>query len=98
MRLIYLGSPQDSIYPLEYLIENRKSHKHEIIAVVSQPPKMAGRGRHEEDPPLASFAKEAGILTLQPQKASDPEFQEKLRELSPDVIITCAYGQILNQC
>lgn len=98
MRLIYLGSPQDSIYPLEYLIENAKTYGHEILAVVSQARKTNyRRGKQNEDTPLASFARKVGILTLQPEKASDPEFQNTLRELAPDVMITCAYGQILNQ-
>jgi methionyl-tRNA formyltransferase len=98
MRIIYLGSPQDSVYPLEYLIENEKSHRHEILAVVTNPPKASGRGQHHEvEPPLALFAKKAGILTLQPPKASDAEFQDTLRKLEPDLMITCAYGQILNQ-
>lgn len=98
MRLIYLGSPQDSIYPLEYIKENKNSHKHEIIAVVSHGAKISGRGRHEEmDPPLIKYAKEAGIPTLQPQSASDADFQETLRDLKPDLMITCAFGQILNQ-
>lgn len=97
MRIVYLGSPQDSVYPLEYLIEKQKSHGHEIVAAVSQAAKSAGRGHHEKDSPLAVFAKQAGIQTLQPLKASDLEFQEQLRTLAPDLMITCAYGQILNQ-
>ena len=98
MRLVYLGSPEDSIYPLEYLIENRNSHTHEVVAVISTAPKLSQRrGKHEEEVPLAAYAKRKGLLTLQPLKASDPEFQETLRKLNPEVMITCAYGQILNQ-
>ncbi len=97
MRLVYMGSPQLSVYPLEHLIKNADSHGHKIVASVSQAARVAGRGRNlREDPPLAKFAKQAQILTLQPEKASDPDFQKHLRELEPDVIITCAYGQILN--
>lgn len=92
-----MGSPQLSIYPLEHLIKNAHARGHQIVAVVSQAPRIVGRGQQQlQDPPLARFAKEAGIPCLQPEKASDASFQEQLRMLEPDVIITCAYGQILN--
>jgi len=48
------------------------------------------------DPPVALFAKEQGLPVLQPAKASALEFLEALRQLEIDVIITCAYGQILS--
>ncbi len=48
------------------------------------------------DPPVASFAKERGLLCLQPVKASDPVFLDELRALEPDLMITAAYGQILS--
>ncbi len=96
MRLVYLGSSEESIYPLEYIIKNTANPIHEILAVVTQPAKLAGRGRQLEDPALAKFAKKSGILCLQPQKASEAEFQDTLRKLNPDLMITCAYGQILN--
>lgn len=97
MRLVYLGSSQDSVYPLEYLIENSRDSGHEILAVVTQAPKVGGRGRQQNiESPLALFAKNNGIVCLQPEKASDPAFQSTLLSLAPDVMITCAYGQILN--
>ncbi len=96
MRLVYMGSPEASKYPLDYLIKTGDSHGHQVIAAVSQAPKSHGRGLQISDPPLAQFAKKLNILTLQPEKASATDFQSQLRALAPDVIITCAYGQILN--
>lgn len=97
MRLVYMGASLESSYPLEYIIKNKSSQKHEVLAVVSQPAKKAGRGQQKLiDPPLAQFAKKEGILCLQPEKASDPDFQKTLKNLHPDIIITCSYGQILN--
>jgi methionyl-tRNA formyltransferase len=94
MRIVFLGSPEEVISPLSHLLDTRKDF--EVVAVVSQPAKPQGRGRSIEDPPVARFAKSRGILTLQPNKASDPEFLAKFRELQPDVAITAAYGQILS--
>lgn len=96
MRLIYMGSPEASKYPLDHLIKTGEAHSHQVIAVVSQAPKSLGRGLQMSDPPLAQFAKSLNIQTFQPEKASDPHFQAELKALAPDVIITCAYGQILN--
>ena len=93
MRVIFLGSPANVIAPLQGLLDS----EHEVVAVVSQPAAMRGRGRKVLDPAVAEFAKEKGIEVLQPQKASDPEFLQRLRDLKPDVAITAAYGQILNQ-
>ncbi len=97
MRLVYMGSPAEVISPLRYLIDHAKEMGHELVAVVSQAAKPAGRKMVLTDPPVASFAKEQGIRCLQPIKASEPGFLEELKSLSPDVIITAAYGQILTQ-
>jgi methionyl-tRNA formyltransferase len=95
MRLIFLGSPAVAIHPLRTLLEQGPDFGHELIAVVSQPAKPVGRRAALEDPPVARFAKEAGLLTLQPLKAGDQDFLDKLKDLAPDVMITAAYGQIL---
>lgn len=95
MRLIFLGSPEPAIGPLQTLAADARSHGHELVAVVSQPARPAGRKQALQDPPVAVYAKERGIPVLQPEKASDPAFLQALRELAPDVAITAAYGQIL---
>lgn len=92
MRLVYMGSPTEVIAPLKVLLAD---HSHQVVAVVSQPAKPMGRKSVPQDPPLAVFAKEAGLNVLQPEKASHPDFLATLKELRPDVIITAAYGQIL---
>ncbi|MEZ4740949.1 MAG: methionyl-tRNA formyltransferase [Bdellovibrionota bacterium] len=95
MRVIFLGSPISVLSPLQTLVEMDGSHN--LIAVVSQPAKKAGRNRKLIDPPIAAFAKEQGLLTLQPEKASDVGFLKTIRELEPDLMITAAYGQILSR-
>ena len=97
MRIIFMGSPKEVIAPCENLLEFCQSGAHELVAIVSQPAKPAGRRKKLTDPPLAQWAKEKGLLTLQPEKARDPEFLEELSCLNPDLIVTAAYGQILSQ-
>jgi methionyl-tRNA formyltransferase len=94
MRVIYLGSPSEAIFPLEALLTQ---DQHRVLAVVTQPAKPSGRMKKLQDPPLALFSKEKGIPCLQPEKAGDSGFLETLRTLAADVFVTCAYGQILTE-
>lgn len=95
MRLIFMGSPEPVIAPLEMLIRQGPARGHSVLAVVSQPARPVGRRGILTDPPVAAYAKGVGVTVLQPQKASAPSFLEEVRTLEPDVIITAAYGQIL---
>ena len=96
MRLIFLGSPEAVLAPLQMLQTQAKAWGHELVGVVSQPARPTGRGQNLVDPAVAQFAKANGIPVLQPEKASDPAFLQAFKELSPDVAITAAYGQILS--
>lgn len=96
MRLVFLGSPEAVLAPLELLVHQAKAWGHELVGVVSQPARPVGRGQNLVDPPVAAFAKAQGIPVLQPEKASAPDFLEAFAALKPDVAITAAYGQILS--
>ncbi|MBC7658779.1 MAG: methionyl-tRNA formyltransferase [Chitinophagaceae bacterium] len=96
MRLVFLGSPGEVIAPLVTLMQHCQDSSDELVAIVSQSAKPAGRKQALTDPPVAAFAKEHGIPCLQPAKASEPEFLEELKRLDVDVMITAAYGQILS--
>ena len=96
MRVVFLGSPAEVIAPLRYLIAKGADHDLEVVGIVSQPARPVGRKKRLEDPPVATFAMEQGIPLLQPESAKDAEFQAQLRDWSPDVAVTAAYGQILN--
>jgi methionyl-tRNA formyltransferase len=96
MRIVFMGSPEPVLAPLSALIERGPAHGHELVAVVSQPARPVGRKGVLTDPPVAQFAKARGIRTLQPEKASAPDFLAELQDLAADVIVTAAYGQILS--
>ena len=91
-RTIFMGTPEFSVPCLEKLAE-----KADVIAVVTQPDKPAGRGRRLMPPPVKVFAEEHGIPVYQPLKAKTPEFVAKLRELAPELVVVVAFGQILSQ-
>lgn len=67
----------------------------DVAAVVTNPDRPAGRKLELRAPPVKDAAVEAGLEVLQPEKARDPEFQKRLRELDADVAAVVAYGKIL---
>ncbi|MFI9816718.1 methionyl-tRNA formyltransferase [Saccharothrix variisporea] len=91
MRLVFAGTPEPALPSLKALLASR----HEVVAVVTRPDAPAGRGRKVERSPVAALADEHGIEVLTPAKASDPDFQARLRELEPDLCPVVAYGALL---
>lgn len=67
----------------------------EVAVVVTNPDRPAGRGMELRPSPVKVRALEAGLEVLQPEKARDPGFHERLAELAPDVATVVAYGKIL---
>mgnify|MGYP001060148766 CR=1 FL=1 len=67
----------------------------DVVATVTQPDRPAGRGRKLQAPAVKEIALEAGIPVLQPERLRNEEAVAQLRELSPDLIVVMAYGQIL---
>jgi len=68
---------------------------HDVAAVVTQPDRPKGRGRKTVASPVKRFAREHNLDVLQPEKASAPEFVQRLRTIGPDLIVVVAYGEIL---
>lgn len=67
----------------------------EVAAVVTNPDKPAGRGMDLRASPVKEEAERNGIEVLQPRRAREPELEERLRALAPDVAVVVAYGSIL---
>ena len=91
MRIVFMGTPTFAVCTLKRLVES----EHEVIAVVSQPDRQAGRGKKVHLPPVKEFALECGISVYQPEKIKTPEFRQLLAELQPELIVVIAYGKIL---
>ncbi len=93
MRVIFAGTPEVAVPALDAVA----SSTHELVGVVTRPDAPAGRGRKLVASPVAARAEELGVAVLKPDHPRDPEFQEQLRELSPDCCAVVAYGALLPQ-
>ena len=95
IRIVFLGTPEFAVPTLERLIEWPAA---EVVAVVAQPDRPAGRGNKLRKPATAQVAAAHGIQLLQPERLSrSPETVEAMRALAPDVLVMVAFGQILKK-
>lgn len=88
LKVIFMGTPEFSLNVLEGLIE-----KTIVLAVVTQPDKIVGKNKEKSFTPVKKLALEHNIKVFQPEKIRKE--YESVLELKPDIIITCAYGQII---
>ncbi|MBN1693221.1 MAG: methionyl-tRNA formyltransferase [Dehalococcoidales bacterium] len=93
MRIVFMGSPQFAVPSLEQLVIN----KFDIVSVYTQPDRPAGRGRGLAVSPVKAAALKWGIPVIQPETVNSAEALVELAALKPDVIVVCAYGQLLPQ-
>jgi methionyl-tRNA formyltransferase len=93
MRVLFLGTPAFAALPLRALAEAG----HEVVGVVTQPDRAAGRSRSLQPPPVKVAAIELGIPVLQPPTLKDEAVVQQLRDLSFDVGVVAAYGEILRR-
>lgn len=87
-KVVFMGTPDFAVPILEGLIEN-----YEVVGVVSQPDKRVGRHQELVYTPIKKVAMENNIVVFQPKKIR--EDYENILALEPDIIVTCAYGQII---
>ena len=93
MRVLFWGTPEFALPSLRALL----GEGHEVVGVVTQPDRPAGRGRVLQTPPVKRVALAEGIPVLQPERARGPEFEAQVRELAPELSVVVAYGQILKR-
>jgi len=91
MRLVFAGTPAVAIPSLEAIAASG----HDLLAVVTRPDAPAGRGRQLMRSPAGAWADEHGVEVLTPERPREPEFQQRLRELAPDVVPVVAYGALV---
>jgi methionyl-tRNA formyltransferase len=89
-RIVFMGSPDFAAIALKRLAQDFN-----VVGVVTQPDRRAGRGKKLVSPPVKVIADELGIPSIQPQRVRDEESMDALRRFAPDLIVVAAYGQIL---
>ena len=93
MRIVFMGTPDFSVAPLDALI----AAGHEIAAVYTQPARPAGRGQKPRPSPVQIRAEALGLPVRSPINFRDPADIDDLKALRADVAVVVAYGLILPQ-
>ena len=88
LKVVFMGTPEFAV-PIVKLLND----SYEVVGVVTQPDKMGGRKKIMTPPPVKVVSEELGLKVFQPRHIKE-EYQPIL-DLKPDLIVTCAYGQIL---
>lgn len=90
MRAIFIGTPEFAVPSLALLARH-----HDVVEVVTQPDRPAGRGRRLTGPPVKRKAEELALPVYQPERIRDGEAFERLAGHAPDVIAVVGYGQMI---
>ena len=90
MRIVFFGTPEFAVPSLDAV-----AREHEVVLVVAQPDKPAGRGMKMQAPAVAVRARELGLPLLQPQKIRNEDFLGEIARMAPDCGVVVAYGRIL---
>lgn len=93
-RVVFMGTPEFSVPSLRALADDGR---YEIVGVITQPDRPAGRGKKLTACPVKQFALERGLPVFQFEKIRLPEGVARMKALAPDVAVTAAFGQILTQ-
>jgi len=95
-RIIFMGTPDFAVPVLRRLHEAANQASWQIVAVLTQPDRPAGRGNKVVASPVKQFAVAQGITVLQPTSLrKEPATVDALRTLAPDLLVVAAYGLIL---
>lgn len=93
MNIVYMGTPDFAVKPLQALIDGG----YNITGVITQPDKPKGRGGKMQYTPVKEKALEYGIEVFQPKHVKDSESIEWLKSKKPDAIVVAAFGQKLTK-
>ncbi len=91
-RTIFLGSGRFALPTLQALSESTAV---DLLAVITAPPRPAGRRQQPAPSPVATWAEQHGMLTLTPVRLRAPESVASIRGLDPELLVLADYGQIV---
>lgn len=93
MKVVYMGTPDFAVGPLEAIIKAG----HDVTAVVTQPDKPKGRGKEMAMSPVKECALQYNIPVLTPVKIKEAEAVDELKQYPADIFVVAAFGQILSE-
>jgi len=88
LRICFAGTPEFAVPSLAAILESR----HEVVLVVTQPDRPAGRRRQPTPPPVKLLATQRGLPIIQPVSINRRKAMEAYRAARPDAFVTVAYG------
>lgn len=91
MRIIYAGTPEFAVPALQGLMDAG----HDIVMVLTQPDRPAGRGMQLKASPVKQLALEHGLRVFQPESLKPAEVQDEIVAVAADAMIVAAYGLII---
>jgi methionyl-tRNA formyltransferase len=95
IRIVFLGTPAFSLPALQALVDDPRI---DVVTVVTQPDRPAGRGQKLTPPPIKVLGEQLGLPTFQTASIKkDESLKAHLKSLAPDFLVTVAFGQILTQ-
>ena len=94
LKIVYMGTPDFAVAPLLKLLENKD--RFDVIAAVTNKDKPAGRKHIMTACPVKQVALSKGIKVFEYDKIRT-EGVSDMRALNPDIMVTCAFGQILSK-
>jgi methionyl-tRNA formyltransferase len=91
LRIAFAGTPQFALPALQALLKSR----HQVVGVLTQPDRPAGRGQQMRASPVKLLALDAQLPLAQPPTLKTPESRAELTQWAADVLVVVAYGLIL---
>jgi methionyl-tRNA formyltransferase len=92
LRIVFCGTPEFAVPSLRRLADRPEFS---LEAVITQPDRPRGRGRHVSGSPVKDAALEIGLHVYHPESIKTESSQEFLKRVAPDAVVIIAYGQII---
>ena len=92
LRVVMMGTGEFAVPIFAALLES----PHQVVQLVTQPPRPRGRRGRLEPSPTARLAQQQNVPVFTPERVNAPESVARLRQLAPDVLVVADYGQILS--
>jgi len=90
-RIVFLGTPEFAVPALAAL----SGAEDQVLLVITQPDRPQGRGRRPSPPPVKVLAQKLDLPVWQPESIKTPAAFNRLKELTPDLLVVVAFGAIL---